>query len=200
MSYRRFIVIVLVLGALAFALAVVNAKAQSWHRVHRSRPDVVTCDKDCHPSQRGLAIYVRHYGWDNLPDPVAYMVKLAPEFWGQQACPTRGWTVQFSSPPSAFYDFAFGWAQVGDQQASSCVITMNTQWFWSTQNIYNWWSYFCASFLHEYGHMLGHEHGTDPARIMYPTISSNVPPRCNHNPTGNLVALPPGVTNGSDLP
>jgi len=45
-----------------------------------------------------------------------------------------------------------------------CAITFNPQF----RHHYNTWPEFCSVMLHEYGHLVGREHSSNPRSVMYP--------------------------------
>ncbi len=165
----KHIAVVLVATTLAGLAITAGASAQYHHRVHHARP---------------------------LPDPVAYMRVLAPKWWGMQACARRYAVVSYSV--AAINGMMVGgeadWigpdgmnVETGNPALfhdCSLVIPANEYSSWNA--IYDDWPNFCATFLHEYGHLIGRTHSVDPQSVMCPVGSdATVPAACLKSPRGD---------------
>jgi hypothetical protein len=60
------------------------------------------------------------------------------------------------------------WAEVG-----GCRIWLDSDYWSSTPN-----EQYCNLIAHEWGHLLGHEHSSDPKDLMWPQWTNNVVPGC----------------------
>lgn len=133
-----------------------------------------------------------------LPDPIAYMRKLAPKWWGMQACggkyvvmstpafpgdPEAGARATFDGPAGPNIDAG------GDPSLyTNCTITFLGSLVASWDAIYHDWLDFCTIFMHEYGHLTGHPHVQDPYDVMNPGAGADngdsTPAVCLRSPTG----------------
>jgi hypothetical protein len=102
--------------------------------------------------------------------PMQQAQAIAQAYWGTSACAgtvTIAWaslapTMNASSSwanPVAEYD--------APAQNTQCSITFNSDQDWT-------WAKFCTVAVHEYGHLSGHPHSTDPNDVMYPFYETPV--------------------------
>jgi hypothetical protein len=98
------------------------------------------------------------------PDWTPSAQQIAVGYWGTTPCQgqvgfefaqlppgIRGWSM-WSNPVSA----------TGNPELNeNCRVSFATDGTWD-------WPSFCTAMVHEYGHLLGHEHGQDPNDVMYP--------------------------------
>jgi hypothetical protein len=108
---------------------------------------------------------------DPPANPTEAAQQIAAAYWGTNPC---GGAIQIAwqglegdvnarsdweNPASAYDD---------PSQNTNCVITVNTDQHWT-------WPMFCTVIVHEYGHLTGHPHSSDPHDVMYPFFVQPVP-------------------------
>jgi hypothetical protein len=117
----------------------------------------------------GYLVFHEH----KVQDLGAINIQRAQQYWGKQACNGSILVTKGNLPGDqaglAQYDkLTLPTGQVIQQ---NCHITVDTRHF--PNRVY------CGIIIHEYGHLLGHDHVDNPRSIMYPRINrSNLPPVC----------------------
>jgi hypothetical protein len=94
--------------------------------------------------------------WPDVTAQVAPELAVAARFWHADPCAGR-WVVRVQPVPRSGLAFARDY---------ECRIIINAEW-WPTL-LYTAYDR-CHLFLHEVGHVIGHEHVDDPTSIMHPT-------------------------------
>lgn len=88
------------------------------------------------------------------------------ETWFPTACTPTLWAADDPSRD------AVAWAEAPARGHSRCAVTFNDPWFKSSVIEQ------CMAVIHEWGHLAGLDHSSDPRSIMYPSSSSSVPHAC----------------------
>lgn len=60
------------------------------------------------------------------------------------------------------------WADLGPSNlgaATPCVVELNR----GRREVFGNWETLCTTVVHEWGHLAGHPHSSDPGNVMYPT-------------------------------
>lgn len=122
-------------------------------------------------------------------DPVAFMRWLAPLWWGTQAC-GGNYTVTLTTLPGAEAGYTDWLGPDGPRTARNPTAFTNCTMLLEAPNktvpLRPNWPNFCQAFLHEFGHLAGHAHSTDPTNIMYPGAwNTNMPSVCLFSPYGD---------------
>jgi hypothetical protein len=119
---------------------------------------------------------------------MAVAQRLATEHWGAQPCGgqvTISWTMlapqvnatsTWSNPVDAYSDPA---------ENSACSVAFNALASWD-------WPKLCTVVVHEFGHLTGHPHTTDPNDVMTPFYDKPLPACNTQGPNG-----PPVVTTAT---
>jgi matrixin len=106
---------------------------------------------------------------DFAPDsaPTRAATEIAKSFWGVTPCAgqvTIAWTsLTGQTNATAMWSNPFG-VYAEPSQNFDCQISFNTGMAWD-------WKRFCSVLVHEYGHLSGHEHSSDPNDVMAPYYS-----------------------------
>jgi hypothetical protein len=97
----------------------------------------------------------------------------AQQFWGQAACGNniKIVTKQLGGQTGGLARTGTITLPTGEVRIVSCKITMDRRRWSETR--------YCAVLIHEYGHLLGHGHSSNPSDIMYPASTNrNIPQIC----------------------
>lgn len=95
---------------------------------------------------------------------------IALAYWGSTPC-GDGVAVTWGALPGAVNALSNWWnpvAAYGNAAANRrCAVTLNVAQPFD-------WPMLCTMLVHEYGHLSGHQHTTDPADVMYPVYSNPI--------------------------
>lgn len=111
---------------------------------------------------------------------------IAVAYWGVTPC-DGDIAVKWAALPTGVNALSTWWNQVaaygnatGNRQ---CLVTLNPAESFD-------WPMLCTVLVHEYGHLSGHQHSTDPADVMYPTYSDPIA-QCSESADPNPQAPAP---------
>jgi hypothetical protein len=95
--------------------------------------------------------------------------KIADEYWGGTNC--HHISYKYADLPASMLAFS-SWRSVLPHVFVQCSITFDVA-------VRSNFSFYCATVVHEFGHLSGHGHSSDPTSIMYPVLSkTNTPEVC----------------------
>ena len=90
--------------------------------------------------------------------------RIADAYWGFDPCGGQV-QIEWASLDRSLNAASTWWnptdAYGNPSQNDQCDVKFNTAQAWD-------WQMFCTVFVHEFGHLTGHPHVTDPAAVMYP--------------------------------
>jgi len=170
MSHHKSIVTLAVLVSLVFSTPALAAQSklvkEGARHHHRDMP---------HPRRVARA------------EPIAAAIAIAERYW--HAAPCSGQIrITVTMPPandenggidasmwSSWNSTAGTNVETGTQPFTNCIIGINSA-VWNTGEMmaYTAWPEFSIDLIHEFGHLLGHSHSTDPADVMYSEPSAKV--------------------------
>lgn len=104
---------------------------------------------------RVIAEYVWHYNY-GCPDGIV-SVSLQSPTGAFRADKVSAWTAEGHEP--------LMWSRPFDTSSQRCTVYINSD------RVARWgmtWIEVCSGMIHEYGHLAGQEHSTNPLSIMYP--------------------------------
>lgn len=148
------------LWALIAAMALIVVGASSARAAHRH-----PWRAEHHRSSQPQWLYL---------DPIALVKERARTYWRDQAPCGGAYTVRLAAlaPPTAAqatWRSPAGLNVFGDTSLyTGCAIVLSSASYPNVEAMEMNFIAFCAIFVHEYGHLLGFHHSTDPSNIMYP--------------------------------
>ena len=120
---------------------------------------------------------------------------VAKSYW--QATPCAGQVAITWTPLAPTTNATSSWANpIGaydaPEQNSACAIDFNSALDWD-------WTRYCSILVHEYGHLVGHPHGSDTGDVMYPYYLKPVA-QCEAAAAGQPATAPQLTAEASSLP
>lgn len=101
---------------------------------------------------------------------VSHSQDLARQHWHTDPCGGQVTIAYRAMPPIRNAESVYTTTDGNPASFGDCSITFNSAESWT-------WPRFCTVMVHEYGHLAGHDHSSDPADVMFPTLV-RIAPEC----------------------